>query len=254
MAAPTRVTVLSKPADNGTQAGPTVTFTSGEMSAIQSGDLVVAGFFYSASSVSSSVVQAGGQTWATAFDNGGTNRSSQFTWCQFNGTWSTSLEIGRASGTAAATLVLLIYRPSVGGATWEAAMTFLGTGVGAPLTPFDYSGVAITTATGNRGVFLQSINTADDNAFSGTPAPGSWTVAVGGDQFRNTTANQMSVAFAELLRDGDMSTTTGGYTIQGTEGDAYNRIRMAWREVAPVAGGGGAYYRRRRSHSSGRGL
>jgi hypothetical protein len=258
VAAPTRVTVLAKPADNGTQTGPTITYTASDMSAIQAGDLVVACFLYAASTIAASVIQDGGQTWSAGEGFTGTNRASGWWWCQFNGTWSGDLEIGRGSGTASASLILFVYRPSVSGATWEEAMTFLSTGVGAPGSPFNYSGVAITTATGDRGVFLQSHNMAGAIAFSGTPTPGSWTVAVGGDQFRNTAGvtADLTIAVAELLRDGDLSATTGTYTVQATSGAAHNRIRLAWREVAPAPGGaGGVYYRRRRSTTTaGRGL
>lgn len=179
--------INSTPADNGTQAGPTVAVAPpGSMVA---GDLVCMVAGYKNSGVTMAVSATGGQTWTSETAGGGATSglTIRLFWCRFNGTWGANPSVTITSGTLAMSVHLLVFRPNAGSSTWSvsAAMAVTDQGASANIAP-----VARAIPIGDMG-FSACISN-DDNTY--TSGGGGYTLI--GTQFRNLQGNDIAMGFA----------------------------------------------------------
>jgi hypothetical protein len=174
---------VAAPADNGSQAGPTVSVTPpGSMVA---GDLVLLVAGYKAGTVTFSMSNTGGQTWTSETHGGGATSGVRIRlfWCRYNGTWSANPAVTITTGTLAMSVIMHVFRPTTGGNTW-AVQNAIAVYDSSAFNPTNMS--QMTLATGDLG--FAAVCSNDDNTWT----THSQTVA-GTAQYRNLQGNDISL-------------------------------------------------------------
>lgn len=222
------------PADNGANAGPTVTITPpGSMVA---GDLVTVLVQARESLTSFDVTTTGGQDWVLNFTTDTTNLSVLMLHCIFNGTWDTNPIFSNLSGGGAAMSgVMHVFRPTTG---YNFQLSGFDTGVvydvtySAPGSPFDVT-VPADTSTKDRIVAVAWLTSTDDNTWA--LQSGTWTNA-GTAQYRNTTGQDMSssTAYKFFTSAGAVDAVTNRQATLG--GDLGTAMEMGFYELASATG------------------
>ncbi len=230
MAAPTFHGVTSAPADNGAQAGPTVTVDkdAGALSTAQAGDLIVVVVQYRAVADVGSNAQvlpneSGGQNWNVERGATGSSHHSRVIWCRFNGTWTadptfSNINTGTPTGTLALTAVALVFRPTSSSKHWVVCNgPFRGTFT-AGTTPFTKTITGITPRKG-QNVTIGVFSTGDDNTWD-TLSGTNWTQSGLSAQYRNTTGTDQSMAIVYQLQDSAAATNDVSLNQATLGGDA----------------------------------
>jgi hypothetical protein len=219
------------PADNGTQAGPTVTFTTSSLSAAATtGDLIcmVASYKSLAGTVTFTISNAGGQTWNSVTNHSTSGfPSTRLFWCQFNGTWSANPAVTITSGTLAMSVQMYVFRPTASTYTWSVINADQGSVAGAdnPIT-----GLSMTVANADLG-FSYYVSD-DDNTF--THASNPYTPA-GTAQYRNLSGQDIASGVSYIIESSSQSRTV---MVNTSSTDASSIWSIGFRETAgtpPVA-------------------
>jgi len=189
--------VSSTPTDNGSSASP-ITITP--PASMVKGDLVVVVLHHKSASAWS-IVQGGGQTWT----NIGVGTyvsviSRAIYWCRYNGTWSANPSFSNAAGgTAPATGIMTVFRPTLGSNTW-AGYEVSNSGANATTALVTLGSF---TPSNSNSVSLGTWLSSDDNTW-GTLTGTGWSKTGLAAQYRNLSGQDNSTALA--------------YYIQGTVG------------------------------------
>lgn len=171
------------------------------------GDLVILIAQYRGA-VTLTISATGGQTWNSLGEyNGGTTRTdNHIWWCRFNGTWTTNPSVTNTTGTLALSGIMHVFRPTTGTNSWgvdhnidydEWDAADGATDVSQQL--YTWQTVAAST------VSFCAWFTADDNTWSNLGGTG-W-VLTGSAQYRNTTGQDQSSAYAHNIQTSSSVTT-----------------------------------------------
>ncbi len=217
--------VASTPADNGANAGATVTITPpGSMAA---GDLAIVYLQYKGTPTQSlTLTNAGGQTWYQEISgsSGTTNISIALFWCRFNGTWATN-PIFTAPSTNAFSGLMTVFRPNSSSDLWDLDVAASSTSNGSSTTQ-TINGI---TTLAPKTVTMAYWSCAAGNTYSSLSGSG-WSNTGLSAQYRNTTGPQASSAAYNIQ-------TSAGVTLnnvsqkQSASSTNYTTI-IAWREVS----------------------
>jgi hypothetical protein len=191
----------STPADNGSQAGPTVAVTPPSM---QAGDFVlIIGAYWG---TSPTISETGGQTWTTLTSASNTLKTRLF-YCIFNGTWSANPSITVGSGTYAMTAIMHVFRGVDQSNPFDVAQT-TGT-YSAPSSPYDVTITGITTNT--DGAWVLAVWGAIEYTTETWSLQTSGWVTLGGNQYRNNASScrhSISAAYKVISSHGASGNVT----------------------------------------------
>lgn len=219
--------VATKPADNTTNAASgTVSVTPPGSMVV--GDLVVMIMDNRIASFTPAISADGGQSWTTFSAMNTTNFSGMVAWCRYNGTWSADPSF-TTSGTNAASVQMLVFRPTTGTNVWAVDNAFSSTaisGTGAKTI----TGVTTTAAsTVAIGIWLSQGTSNTWGTLSGT----GWVQTSLGAQYRNTSGNVISNAYAYQIKTSAGATNNVSLTPSGTA-VGFTAI-VTFKESAPPA-------------------
>ena len=213
----------SNPADNGTLAASPVAVTPPAL--MLAGDLVVLIANSRSGGITLAISATGGQTWTseTAITTNGTLR---LFWCRYNGTWTANPSVSFSTAVNT-TVVMHVFRPTIGTNTWALDVTQTTGTFAAPAAPRDVTITGITTVA-DGAVALFVWETQDDNTW-GLQTAG-WTNA-GNAQYRNRASadSSQSAAYRIMATAGATGNVTNRQLTLG--GDSGNTIKLAFKQV-----------------------
>jgi hypothetical protein len=246
--APTFVAATSTPADNGAQAGPTITIDkdAGALSNAQTGDLVVVVAQYRGLADTTTNAQllpneSGGQCWSNTRGVSTSSHHSRIFWCTFNGTWTADPSFSRydstftPQGTLALTCVAMVFRPDSQSDFWVVCNGPIRGTFTAGSTPFTKTITGLTPRKDDT-VTIAVWSTADDNTWdslSGT----NWTQSGLSAQYRNTTGSDQSLAIAYQLQGTAAATNNVSLNQATLGGDAGGTQLISFAAVTLPTGG-----------------
>ena len=213
----------SNPADNGTLGASPVAVTP--PASMLTGDLVVLIANSRTAGITPAMSATGGQTW-TSEAAVTTNGSLRLFWCRYNGTWTANPSVSFSTAVNT-TVVMRVFRPTIGTNTWALDVTQTTGTFAAPGAPRDVTITGITTvANGALALFVWS--TQDDNTW-GLQTAG-WTNA-GTAQYRNLASSDssQSAAYRIMATPGVTGNVTNRQLTLG--GDSGNTIKLAFEQV-----------------------
>lgn len=217
----------SSPANNGPlAASPVAVIPPAGMLA---GDLVimVANSRTNANTLAISVT--GGQTW-TSETAIGTNGTMRLFWCRYNGTWTANPSVSFTSSVNT-TVVMRVFRPTVGANTWALDVVQTTGTFAAPAAPRNVTITGITTVIPGALAFFVW-ETRDDNTW-GIQTAGFTNAGLA--QYRNSASadSSQSAAYKIMLTAGATGNVTNRQLTLG--GDAGNTIKIAFKQVVTNA-------------------
>lgn len=222
----------TNPADNGAQAGPgplAVTPPAG----VQTGDLVLLFGLYRGSTATWSVGEASGQSWTGVSEWASGVTDGVMYWCRFNGTWGADPSLQINAGTAAMSVVMLVFRPTASSNTWSVDVARDADSYAAPSTPFTVTRAGQVTV-GDSTVTVAQFSSQDNNTWDSLSGAG-W-ANVGTAQYRNSTGVGQSLTFAAFISSVAATNTGSVSKNQATlGGDAGWTMIITFLETTGVA-------------------
>lgn len=185
--------VSSTPADNSTSTNP-VTITP--PASMVAGDLAVVVLNHK-SSGNWSIVEEGGQTWtALGASTSGSTIARVLYWCRYNGTWSADPTFSNsAGGSAPATGVMTVFRPTNGANTWT-GYEVSNSGANATTTLVTFGSFTPTNA---NSVTLGTWLSSDNNTWGNLTGTG-WSKSGLSNQYRNSSGQDNSITLAYYIQ------------------------------------------------------
>jgi hypothetical protein len=213
----------TQPADNASQAGPTVAVAP--PGSMVTGDLVCLVAGYKAGGVTFAMSNTGGQTWSAAIHGGGATSGVRIAlfWCRYNGTWSANPSVTITAGTLAMSVQMHVFRPTSGTNTWSvinAAQVKDNAATGNITTQTQ------TLAVGDLGFACCISN--DDNTYSNIST---YTTA-GTVQYRNLQGNDIAMGAQYRIEDTAANSVTATWQQATLGNDTWGTIILGFRETA----------------------
>jgi len=203
---------------NGTGPGPGAVTPPGSL---QAGDLYVIVASYRGTATLS-LSNTGGQTWTSEANTQANGVTARVFWTRFNGTWAGNPSVTNTAGTEALTVYNFAFAMSAGThPEMDVALLSAGHSGGTVTVPSFTTNTAGTLA-------LVGFLSNENNSWS-APTAG-WSVPGGQQQWRNTTGEDTSLAFA--YRVITSIGATGNIVRSQTDGpDPGLYFRLAWKMV-----------------------
>ena len=180
-------TVALPDADDGGQAGPSVSITPPE--GMETDDFVTVFVNYRGNSETITVSNAGGQTWTSATQINNTNVRFRMFYCKFNGTWTSNPIFTVGSGTSTMTAVMNVWKGVDTSTPLDVSIT-TGTGTSASMV---VPGMGTNYSNSRMIVAMAS---DDDNLWN---IPAGWENTLR-NQYRNSTGNDNSIAIGHKTK------------------------------------------------------
>ncbi len=188
---------------------------------MQAGDLFVIVAAYRGNTTLS-LVNTGGQTWASEANTQANDLTARVFWTRFNGTWTGTPSVTNTTGTDPLTVYSFAAALSPGTHPEIDVPVFSGSHSGGTVTVPSFN-------TNTAGTLVLVGWVSDENNTWAAPTAG-WSVPGGQQQWRNTHAEDTSIALAYRVF------TTAGPTglvarAQVSETDSGLFFRLAWKQV-----------------------
>ncbi len=203
---------------NGTGPGPRAVTPP---ATLQAGDLYVIVAAYRGN-VTLSMAGTGGQTWNAESISQANGVTARVFWTRFNGTWAGTPSVTNTTGTEALSVYNFAFAMSAG----------MHPEIDVPVFSAGHSGGAVTVpsfATNTAGTLALAGWLSNENNSWSAPTTG-WSVPGGQQQWRNTTGEDTSLAFA--YRVFTAAGPTGSVVrSEGSGDDPGLYFRLAWKQV-----------------------
>jgi len=204
---------------NGTGPGPGAVTPP---ATLQTGDLYVIVASYRGNTTLT-LSNTGGQTWTSEANTQGNNVTARVFWTRFNGTWAGNPSVTNTTGTEALTVYSFGFAMSAG----------THPEIDVPLTFANHSGgtVTVPSFTTNTAGSLALVGWLSDENNSWSAPTAGWSTPGGQSQWRNTTGEDTSLAFAYRVFPtvGATGTVARGET-DGPDVGLY--FRLAFKQVS----------------------
>lgn len=213
------------PADNGTQAGPTVAVTP--PASMVTGDLVLLVAGYKASGVTFAMSVTGGQTWTALTQFGGATSgvTGRLFWCRYNGTWAANPSVTITAGTLAMSVQMHVFRPTTGTNTWS-VFSPIEVKDAAANSNMTIDFLEMTAGDLGFGAFISN----DDNTISN--ATPSTFVTAGTAQYRNLQGNDISMGAQYRIETGTTTDKFPAFSQATLGADTYGMCQLVFRETS----------------------
>lgn len=213
---------FSTPADNATQAGPTVAVSP---SGTATGDLIIMYAQYRGTGATLNISQSSGQTWTSETANSGGTQTTRIFWCRFNGSWGASPSVTAGAGnTNGMSVIMYVFRPSNSANSW--------------VINAGQTNSSATNGTVTINELTTTVSKTVTMAFWGSRAANTWNTLSAGwtkpgsGQYRNTTGGQSHTAAYKIMA---AAGGTGNVSQTQSSSQSTRTSIISWAEVGPPA-------------------